>query len=85
MILAKGSNPEMNVSKGLNHSRVGETHQSKLVLCGEITLRHMEHMVVVEKNTWFQIPVPGFGAGKPPKSHGTNVMVKLLQDLWWLQ
>ena len=54
-ILAKGSNPEMNVSKGLNHSRMGETHQSKEVVCREITLRHMEHVVVVKK-------IPGSGS-----------------------
>ena len=30
-------------------TRMGETHQLKLVVCIEIALRHMEHMVVVEK------------------------------------
>ena len=32
-ILAKGSNPEINVSEGLNHSRMRETHQLKPALC----------------------------------------------------
>lgn len=55
-------------------TRMGETHQLKLVVCREIVLRHMKHMVVVEKNTLFQILTPGegLGVGEPPEFHGTN-------------
>ena len=31
----------------------------KPVVCIEVTLRRREHVVVVEKNTWFWIPTLG--------------------------
>ena len=37
-------------------TRMGETHQLKLVLCREIALRHMEYMVVMKKK------IPSFGS-----------------------
>ena len=55
-------------------TRKGGTHQLKLVVYVEIALRQMDHMVVVEKNTRFQIVTTreGLGVGEPPKSHGTS-------------
>ena len=42
-------------------TRMEETHQLKPVVCMEIALREMEHMVVVEKNPQFWILTLGKG------------------------
>ena len=44
-------------------TRIGETHPLKPVMCIEITLRQMEHMVVVEK-------IPGSGSDPRRRARG---------------
>ena len=43
------------------------------VVCIEVVLRQMEHVVVVEKIPGSRLdPNPGRGVGESPKSHDTN-------------
>ena len=49
---------------------MGETHQLKPVVCVEILLRQMEHMVVVEK-------IPGFRSQPRERSSGQESLLNL--------